>query len=114
MSKAEGEKKDVVGPREFSEEEFKAQLRQGGRLCEYPTPEIKETDAEFSPIEVGGIPLSESVIKDRRLWPLFTLTRVHSSNAMRLKKAAIGFVRRRKTMEMIFTLHKSHLKTSCA
>lgn len=49
----------------FSEEKFKAKLREIGRLRE-PHGKVPTPDGEFAPVEVGGKPLSDSVIEDRR------------------------------------------------
>ena len=50
---------------EFSEEEFKAKLRQIGRLCE-PNGKVPTPEGPFTPVEVQGKRLSDSVVEDRR------------------------------------------------
>jgi len=66
MTEPKGREPDAQGaPQEFSEEEFKAKLREIGRLRK-PTGKVPQPEGEFTPVEVKGKPLSESVVEDRR------------------------------------------------
>lgn len=49
----------------FSEEQFKAKLREMGRLRE-PTGKARKPKGEFRPVVVKGKPLSESIVEERR------------------------------------------------
>jgi hypothetical protein len=49
----------------FSEEAFKAKLRKMGRLRQ-PTGKVPKPEGPFSPVQVKGKTLSESLIEERR------------------------------------------------
>ena len=65
---AESEDQEQDAPAEdqgFSEEAFEAKLREIGRLRE-PKGNVPKPEGEFTPVEVHGKPLSESVVEERR------------------------------------------------
>lgn len=66
MAKSENHKADgPAGLQAFSEEEFKAKLREIGRLQE-PAGKVPTPKGEFTPVVLKGKPLSESVVEERR------------------------------------------------
>ena len=66
MAKSEDQEPDALAAAGgFSEEEFKARLREIGRLRE-PNGNVPTPEGEFTPVEVRGKPLSDSVVEDRR------------------------------------------------
>ncbi|MCH8044443.1 MAG: hypothetical protein IID44_12060 [Planctomycetes bacterium] len=66
MAKSKDQEPDALpAAGEFSEEEFKAKLREMGRLRE-PNGRVPTPEGPFTPVEVQGKPLSDSVVEDRR------------------------------------------------
>jgi hypothetical protein len=66
MAKSDDQEPEALAAAsEFSEEEFKARLREMGRLRE-PAGNAPTPEGEFTPVEVRGKPLSDSVVEDRR------------------------------------------------
>ena len=52
--------------RPLTEEEFQRRLLELGLMSQAPTGEAGEDDAEDVPVPIGGEPLSETVIRERR------------------------------------------------
>jgi hypothetical protein len=52
---------------EMTEEEFQMRLMSEGIISELPRPLAEREEEDFRPIQIEGMPLSETIIEERRV-----------------------------------------------